>query len=47
MWQMSEENGIMESESIIVLLCLIAGKNNIVINCAQFTIYPDILARVE
>lgn len=26
MWQMSEENGIIKSERIIVLLCLISGK---------------------
>lgn len=47
MWQMSEENGKMKSECIIVLLCLIARKNNIVINYAQFTIYQDILERIE
>lgn len=48
MWQMSEGNGIMESECIIVLLCLISEKkkkNNIVTNYTHFTVYPDILAR--
>ena len=46
MWQMSKENGIMESECIIVPLCLISGKkNNILINYARFTMYLDIPAR--
>lgn len=46
MWQMSEGNGIMESECIIVLLCLISEKKkNIVTNYTHFTVYSDILAR--
>lgn len=46
MWQVPKENGIMESECIIVLFVsfLEKKKSNIPINYVQFTIYLDIPA---
>lgn len=42
---MSEESGIMGSECIIMFLCLISGKNSIMINYIEFRICTDILER--
>lgn len=45
MWQVPKENGIMESECIIVLfVSFLEKKSNIPINYVRFTIYPDIPA---